>query len=130
VENGDFVVYSYSNNPRNMLLINPPTGWVGKSGNCEVRKKSSSYIVVSPVLRAVELRQIQLYTCVSIVVTPTSKTRSIFLNKLYSRSSLYNGSSEQPEDHHSAAGGESIPPTRSARVTTGPETYRFIANVH
>jgi hypothetical protein len=36
------------------LLINPPTGVVRKSGNCEVRKKSSNYIVVSPVLRAVE----------------------------------------------------------------------------
>ncbi len=48
VENGDFICIS--NNPCNMLLINPPTGWVRK----EVRKKSSSYIVVSLVLRAVE----------------------------------------------------------------------------
>jgi hypothetical protein len=37
-----------------MLLINPPTDGVRKSGNCEVRKKSSSYIRVSPVLRDVE----------------------------------------------------------------------------
>ncbi len=29
-----------------MLLINPPTGGVRKSGNCEVRKKSSSYCTV------------------------------------------------------------------------------------
>ncbi len=40
VDNGDIV-----NNPRNMLLINPRTGWVRKSGNCAMRKKSSSYIV-------------------------------------------------------------------------------------
>jgi hypothetical protein len=32
-----------------------------------MRRKSASYICVSPVRRAVELRHIQLYFCVSII---------------------------------------------------------------
>jgi hypothetical protein len=51
----------------NLLLINPPTGGVRKSGNCVVRKKSSSHIVVSLVLRAVEETPIQLHPGVSLI---------------------------------------------------------------
>ncbi len=36
-----------SNNPRNILLINPPTGWGNKSGNSNVWRKSSKCIIVS-----------------------------------------------------------------------------------
>ncbi len=38
-----------------LYIVNKSTNGLGKkSGNCEVRKKSSSYIRVSLVLRAVE----------------------------------------------------------------------------
>ncbi len=51
-------------NSRSILLINPPRVGVRKSGKWG--GKSSSYIVVSWVLRAVEQRYPALYHCVSI----------------------------------------------------------------
>ncbi len=53
-----------------MLLINPPTGWVRKSGNREVRKKSSSY-------------QSSPESC-------WIKTCSVFSSTLVSHSSVFN----------------------------------------